>query len=221
MAPGLLDKLLSLVFENSCLICSESSQNNLVCTNCKDELSQQSTSYVRNLKHITVYSYGFYGGKLRQSILNFKNNDKNLSVFFSGLLTQHWLKLNNHLPINNIMVIPVPSHLKRIKERGYCHTTLIAKGFAQTLSYNFSNSLIKRKRHTKHMNKLKNKLERYNNVEEAFDIIGNIHTNTNLVVIDDILTSGATMQEIAKTLLKHNPHIKITGLTIACGDKFT
>ena len=67
------------------------------------------------------------------------------------------------------------------------------------------------------MNKL-NSNERAANINGAFKIINSLDGEKNIILLDDILTTGSTMCEIAKTIHKDYPNINLVGLTIAAGD---
>ena len=116
--------------------------------------------------------------------------------------------------------MPVPSHKQRVRARGYCQTTLIATRFSETIGLNFSNSLIARKKQTEFMNSLANLEERRKNIKNAFEIINPIHVQ-DILIIDDILTSGSTLCEVARTIHRYNPDVNIIGLTVAAGDRYS
>ena len=211
------DKLLNLLYESSCLTCHATSTE-FICNTCKDSfIIRSKNNYIKQFPKLKVYSWGVYEGKLREGIISLKNGKKKLSIYFGDILISFWQKLPEFNQCNYI-VIPVPSHKSRIKERGYCQTSLIAKRFADKLNLLYSDKLVKRIKHTKHMNNLNNIFERQENVKEAFK--ASQIQSSRLLIIDDILTSGSTMCEVAKTIHETNPNIKITGLTIASGDTY-
>lgn len=216
----LLTKLIDLIYENSCLICNEPSKAALVCNSCEDDFTPRKENNFKKLKGITVYSWGVYGGKLREGIISLKAGKKKLASYFSTKLIYFWKSLPNEINNNEYLVIPVPSHKKRIKERSYCQTSLIAFEFAQKLGLNYSKEVITRAKETLFMNGLEDINERIQNIKDAFKITNAELKEKNLLIIDDIVTSGSTMDEIAKTIHKKYPDIKLTGLTIASGDKY-
>lgn len=194
-----------------------------VCKNCENSFKERKENHTRNFENITVYSWGYYEGKLRDGILNLKSGKKKLGLYFSEVLINFWQKTSSVYSKEDFFVIPVPSHKKRIKERGYCQTSVIAKHFADALSLKFSNTLVKRTKNTKHMNSLENIAERKENIKNAFVVNSesfNKHSFnfSKFLIIDDIVTSGSTMCEISNTIQKTFPKVKIYGLTIASGD---
>ena len=215
-----LTKFIDLIFENSCVICNKSSGQNLICKGCESSfIIRNENNNIKLFEEINVYSWGLYDGRLRDGIISLKAGKKKLANYFAKKLMGFWKKLPEQIKNKNYFVIPVPSHNKRIKERGYCQTTLIATNFAQITGLNFSNTLITRNKKTKYMNSLNDINERKENIKNAFEIINPIYAK-DILIIDDILTSGSTLCEVAKTIHKHNPDINLIGLTVAAGDKY-
>lgn len=114
------------------------------------------------------------------------------------------------------IIIPVPIHNKRRKERGYNQSALIAKEFCKNINeLEYEDILIKKKNTIAQstLNKeerLKNAIDMYKIKENKQDII----YNKNVLVFDDIYTTGATANECAKAIRGANSN-KIGVLTIA------
>lgn len=217
---NLLSKIVSLIYENSCLICNQSSGAALVCKACEKEFVERKENYIKNFDKFTAYSWALYDGKLRTGILELKAGKKKLANYFTEKLINFWNKVPEKIKNKDYLVIPVPSHKKRIKERGYCQSSLIANKFAESLRMKFSNYLIRRIKETKYMNSLKDINERQENIQNAFNISEQNIDVKNILIVDDILTSGSTMCEIAKLIHTKYPNMNLIGLTIASGDKY-
>ena len=214
-------RFIDLIFENSCVVCSESSGQSSICKSCeKDFIIRNKNNNIKSFEEINVYSWGFYDGKLRNGIIALKAGKKKLANYFGNKLTDFWKTLPETIRNKNYLVVPVPSHKQRVRERGYCQTTLIATRFSQTIGLDFSNTIITRKKQTEFMNSLSNINERRENIKNAFEIINQINTK-NILIIDDILTSGSTMCEVARTIHKAYPNSNITGLTVTAGDRYS
>ena len=213
-------RFLDLIFENSCVICNESSGQNSICKLCESSFTiRNEKSNVKFFKEINVYSWGLYDGRLRDGIIALKAGKKKLASYFANKLTAFWEMIPEKIKNKNCIVVPVPSHKERIKERGYCQTSLISSSFAQKTGLYFSNTLITRSKQTKYMNSLNDINERKENIKNAFEIISPIYTE-NILIIDDILTSGSTICELARTIHRKHPGVSLIGLTIASGDKY-
>lgn len=217
---SLLTKVISLIYENSCSICKGASKNFIVCKDCEKSFTQRKKTNYKTFEEITVYTWGVYEDRLRQGIIELKAGKRILSKYFSKKLSDFWKTLPQKATNINYLVIPVPSHKKRIKERGYCQSTLIAKDFAESVNQRFADDFVKRTKETKHMNSLENISERLKNIKDAFSVTDSKPEEKNILVVDDILTSGSTMCELARTIHKKYPGINLIGLTIASGDVY-
>ncbi len=215
-----LTKFIDLIFENSCVICNESSGQDFVCRSCENAfVIRNENNNFKSFDEIIVYSWSLYDGRLRDGIIALKAGKKKLANYFGNKLIDFWETLSKDIKNKNYLVMPIPSHKQRIKERGYCQTTLIAKDFAQTTGLNFTDNLIIKNKQTKYMNSLHDINERRENIKDAFEIINPIYAK-DILVIDDILTSGSTLCEFAKTIHRNNPDINIVGITVAAGDRY-
>ena len=109
-----------------------------------------------------------------------------------------------HIGLTNFdMIIPVPIHSARIRERGYNQAERIATGISQVLLIHSLNDVIVRSRYTISQTTLSAK-EREENVVGVFRGGRNISKilNTNVLLVDDVFTTGATLNSCATTLLE-------------------
>ena len=132
-------------------------------------------------------------------------------------------KIKGCLNTDNIIIIPTPLHLFRQIRRGYNQSNIIAKGVKKYLAKEtnirctINNKLIYRNLYTKTQTQ-KDKIDRWNNVKDAFKInckeVKNVTPNSTIILIDDVLTTGATLDACA-TLIKQNLECKIYIATLA------
>ncbi len=105
------------------------------------------------------------------------------------------------LSINNTILIPVPLHKTRIRERGYNQSALLCQVIASETSFVYNEEILKRIRYTQSQTKL-NTVERAKNVENAFKVFSSNEIKNKLIVlVDDIITTGSTMNACAKELM--------------------
>jgi ComF family protein len=98
-------------------------------------------------------------------------------------------------------IVPVPLHHKRLQERGYNQSDFFAKGLSVSLQIPFYPTCIERTRNTPSQIH-KSKEERMVNVKDAFKVTqSNLLTDKHLLLVDDILTTGATLIACTKALL--------------------
>ncbi len=114
------------------------------------------------------------------------------------------------------VLVPIPSSKKRRSERGFNQAELIArKIFEYDEGKNFScdTSLLFKIKDTPHQSELKNRAERLKNLIGAFSASGKC-SGKNIILIDDVITTGTTMNEAAKVLKKSGAK-KVLGFSIA------
>jgi ComF family protein len=96
-------------------------------------------------------------------------------------------------------LIPVPIHKKRLRIRGYNQAAVLAKVISRRLNIPLEDKLIARVRATTPLKKL-NREERQNILKKAFKIIRNDVKLDTVIIIDDIFTTGSTIDAMAKEL---------------------
>lgn len=110
-------------------------------------------------------------------------------------------------------IIPVPLHHKKEVQRGYNQSLLIAEGLSEVLRIPIFDKALARGRHTESQTR-KSRAERMQNMQDAFVIQQpDVLTKKHLLLIDDVLTTGATLESCALALLKV-PGVKISFATV-------
>ncbi|TWX71418.1 ComF family protein [Colwellia sp. C1TZA3] len=130
-----------------------------------------------------------------------------LAELLTYLLIHHWqqyLSLEHaNLTPDNTLILAVPLHLKKWQERGFNQADLIARKFAQGFGYFYQADLVIRKKLTESQVG-KSGIERRKNLKQAFSL--NIKPKARLpehiILIDDVVTTGTTANEICKLLKK-------------------
>lgn len=112
------------------------------------------------------------------------------------------------------MIIPVPLHKLKKAERGYNQAFYIAEGIARLTGAKVKTGVLKRVKFTETQTQL-NSEERRENVKSAFEVKKkNVLKNKNVILVDDVTTTGATTTEAARELKKYGAG-KIMLLTVA------
>ena len=112
--------------------------------------------------------------------------------------------------------VPVPIHETRKRERGYNQAELLAEQLGRRLKIPVKKNLLVRCKKTTPQKEM-NALQRQNNLKRAFKISENDVKLSTIIVIDDIYTTGSTVDEMAR-LLKQAGVSKIYVLTLAIGN---
>ena len=135
----------------------------------------------------------FFNDTARELIHHFKYAARvSLARPISQILGQ---SLQEH-PFAADFVIPVPLHRTRERNRGYNQARLIARG----LPLRMDNAIVRRRKNTLSQTGL-SRSQRSDNLAGAFEVVSNI-TGKAVLLIDDVMTTGATMNEMAKVLKK-------------------
>ncbi|KAB1443106.1 ComF family protein [Pseudodesulfovibrio senegalensis] len=144
---------------------------------------------------------GFHGpheGLLRELVLAFKfRQGLHLSALLRHMITQAQVRMDTPAPQ---LVIPVPLHKKRLVWRGYNQSLELARPVARTAQATLDRNALRRTRHTEPQTRLKPD-QRRTNIRGAFAADGSVQ-GKNVLLVDDVLTTGATLTECARTLRK-------------------
>lgn len=139
-----------------------------------------------------------YTGKMKQSLYRFKyGNRKEYALFYAQEIVKKYGKWI--LQIQPQALIPIPLHRKRFKKRGYNQALEVAKIIGETLDIYVDEQIIQRKKDTIAQKQLSMQ-ERKKNLNNAFFITENIVKYSCIIIIDDIYTTGTTLDKAAITL---------------------
>ncbi len=112
-------------------------------------------------------------------------------------------------------IIPVPLHADKLKKRGYNQSEMIAHGMSKAMGIPVDNKTLVRLTFTETQTK-KNRIERWENVKSVFSANPAVNLmDQHVLLVDDVLTTGATIEGCAQALLDKNPTVKISVATLA------
>ena len=170
----------------------------------------------RKLEDVNVYACTIYDDIIKRLIKDFKYyNKKYLAQAQAQIMFDYFKQLDLS---QDFLILPVPIHKLRKKERKYNHMDLTADEFSFLTGFKVNKNFIIRTKDTQKQYKL-HKSERIKNIKNAFELNNKYapDKSTPLLVIDDITSTGITLEEIIK-LLKTNGYNNITALTLATPD---
>jgi ComF family protein len=182
-----------------------------VCTVCRNQLPL--TEYTFNavnpvdrifygrINIIKASSFLFFTEKgIVKSIIHYLKykNQEQIGAFL-GNWYGHILKQNNFL--NNIdYVVPVPLHRKKLKRRGYNQVSLFAKSIAEYIGAQYHEGVLIKTANTKTQTK-KSRILRWQNKQALYVLTDyEIFKGKNVLLVDDVITTGATMEVCATAL---------------------
>ena len=220
MLQAFLQGALELIFPDNCLLCRQflnSRHQRQICCSCEGRLElnpqpfgRQMTPDLFTFDHAwSVYIYNETAQKLLHS---FKYNAKtSLSKTFVPLMIKFIDR--HHIPLNKFdLISPIPLHPVRLRERGYNQSALLSKALSKHYGIAHTENLLIRQKATHTQTELGAK-QRWTNMEGAFRIKNSTDVkNRSIVLIDDLLTTGATLNSAAE-ILKSAGAAKVAVLT--------
>ena len=206
-----------LLFPSVCEACGNIlyKNENILCTKClymlprtnycvdtENPIIQLFTGRLRLCRATALFTFQ-KGSKFRKLLHRLKYNSKpEIGVLLGKELGAEMLKSNNFSNID--FIIPVPLHPKRQKSRGYNQSEMIANGISEITKVPVLNNNLIRNIETTTQTKM-NKEERWHNVSGKF-ITKNPKEieNKHILLVDDVVTTGSTIEACGEVLLKIN-----------------
>ena len=195
--------LLELIYPNVCGFCNKICKDEL-CKKCKNKIKEYEINIIKKPKNkyfeelISIFKYE---GIIREKIIQYKFEDK---AYINNTFTKIILKNEKICGLlkKYDIIIPVPIHKKRKAQRGYNQTQLIASKISRCLNIKFCNNVLVKNKDIIAQSKL-NKKERIQNIKGAFRILNSEEIKgKNILLLDDIYTTGSTANECSKILKK-------------------
>ena len=237
---AVLNSLITVVFPSSCVLCRAMVEDvalGVVCLNCwkrvnpgVGEICSRCGYFIpstrlfsntplcgscrRNLFHFDfARAYSTFNDPIKEIVHQFKYHaHQSLARPLSSLLFQ--IYSDNHRELWSDLVIPIPLHKARERERGFNQSFLLAKYFCRQSNLSLQSGILVRGRPTATQAGLSRRARRLN-MAGAFRITaqGRVQ-NQSVLLIDDVFTTGATLNECAR-LLKEKGARRVNVLTLA------
>jgi ComF family protein len=224
---GYLTDFVSLLFPELCASCRESlvANEELICINCRYSLPftnfhlQPDNIVARQFwgKIPLESAYALYyftkGGKVQNLMHQFKYRGMRQIGNLLGNIAGD--QLNKNDIFNTIdLIIPVPLHKKRMRQRGYNQSACYAEGLAEKLNAVVEENNLVRVIATETQTH-KSRFARFENMQEVFTIVNPERLiNKHVLLVDDIITTGSTLEACGIQLLKIEG-LKLSIATIA------
>jgi ComF family protein len=216
------DKLINLIYPLRCAICDDVVPigEGLICSDCRirpkyikeprcrkcgRELKDRAQIYCndcRTRNHIYDYGYSLYDyNSMRMSIYRFKYLGRSeYAKFYAKDICDRLGKEMEKM--NADAFIPIPIHSSRQRERGYNQATELSRELSKLTGIPTCENIVKRVKKTIPQKEL-NPQERQNNLKKAFNISSNVVKLNKTIIIDDIYTTGSTIDAVAQELKSH------------------
>ena len=212
-------EIIEYIYPRRCPICDEAiPRNKLICNKCRinlvpirgkrcikcskafGDLSNELCFDCRKTLHNFEYGFALYDYEsVKSSLYRYKYSGRGeYSKFYSSAIVEYLGAAIKEMRVDAI--IPVPLHKKRQQKRGYNQAELIAREIGQLLGIGVRTDIVYRRKNTLPQKKLSG-IKRQNNLKKAFHIAQYDVKLKRVVIVDDIYTTGATINEVAKELI--------------------
>lgn len=222
-----IDDLLGLLYPRLCPACEENAlpRESLICLQCHYALPY--TDHHLNLDN--AFTERFWGrvplqggaallqfvkgGRVQALIHQLKYGGNQEIGIRIGIIFGERLRESPFFSSLDL-IIPVPLHPRRQRQRGYNQSACIAAGMAQGMGVAYAEQYLKRIAYTNTQTK-KSRLSRFDNVSTAFQVRkAAALEGRHILLVDDVLTTGATLEAAALPLLEV-PQLKLSMATLA------
>ena len=223
----MFESLINLFFPKSCAGCHSFllKEEIVICTACRHEIPQTNHHKILNNETMQKF-YGKIPLEFAASLLYFHKKGIVQEMIHKlkykgheeiGETLGNWYaeELKNIAQIKSVdMIISVPLHPKKLRERGYNQVTKFGESLSNELSIPFNDKVLIRTVYSKTQTR-KNLLGRTDVIENIFDVtFSEAHHNKHFLLIDDVITTGSTLEACSRALLKI-PGAKISIISMA------
>ncbi|MBD3426457.1 MAG: hypothetical protein GF409_04440 [Candidatus Omnitrophica bacterium] len=213
----IVNSCVNLFFPETCALCAKHSADYPlpICPDCAGDLNDHFLPPASGSGPLeNILSCGPYAGSLRLCIKKFKYNGRlKVTPLFGGMISSCLEKYGVLLKDSDCL-IPVPLHPAKRRKRGYNQSELIAHILQQELSVPSHKHILVKTRNTGAQTGLPRN-ERVRNLAGSFRVIDkDLVAGRNVVLVDDIITTGATLETCARQLVQAGAG-KVSGFTLA------
>ena len=195
--------LLDIFIPGTCLVCGKLYER--ICSDCSDNLGLDPRLVIRD--NLIGFSATSYTESVRLVLRSFKElGESSLGTFLATRL-KPLLNCFSEMPT---CLVPVPSNFSSLRERGFNPAEVIARELCRALPGITYRNLLVRSRQTQDQSRLSPSQRSANQLNSMLAQVG----NERIVLIDDVITTGSTLQAATKTL-ENSGHKVIGFLTFA------
>ncbi len=230
-----LNTILDIVFPPKCISCGKSGIN--LCSTCLAEVGtaeRESATWI-----FPLYDYRHPVIKKSLWLLKYSGKKRLANIFAENIyenILQELSELSLMENFNNPILIPIPLSAKRYRERGFNQAELICRelvriskrqnltpnpspktffGEGRNMTFTLANNILIKPKDTEHQARIKDRSIRLKNIVGSFAVKNEeLIKKKNIILIDDITTTGATLNEARRTLKKSGAR-KVIAFTVA------
>ncbi|MFC0821170.1 ComF family protein [Moraxella marmotae] len=221
-----------------CVICQQAdataqkSQQGMICQHCHEQIitpvppvkialtathltqpANSSNDSGRTARHLRIYPISYYQYPVNFLIKNFKDSEQIQSLLALYALIGTLPKPEG-CHAGNTVILPVPTTMSRIRHRGFNPVLILARYLAWHWQLPMCQA-VARHDGTRHQRGL-SRHERLDNTQMDFYLCQQIEQR-QVIIFDDVVTTGATLSAVAKLVLSHYPSVRLLGVCVAHG----
>lgn len=227
--------ILDILFPALCLHCQKQlsgrDKNNGICNDCLSKIAIHATLFCPVCRNRLPENKKICHRDCKYLLASATNYDDIIKSIIHAFKYKKWSHLQyplkdivntylDNLKFQNTdftyyLIIPIPLHKNRQQERGFNQAELIAKIISEKLNLNLEINNLIRFKETKSQVEIKDWEQRRNNLNNSFKILNPAKiAGKNIIIVDDVYTSGSTINEAVK-VLKESQVNKIIAFVIA------
>ncbi len=212
-----LDTILNVIFPVRCISCGENGQD--LCIKCLADFPPAERESAKWIFPIFDYRHP----PIKKAIWLLKYNGKKglagvLAEVIYGRILEELSDLSTMENFRDAILIPIPLSRKRLRERGFNQTELICNKLIKLdggINFKLESHVLIKPKDTEHQARIRDRSERLKNLIGSFAVKNvELIKSRNLILIDDVSTTGATLNE-ARKILKQNGAKKIIAFCVA------
>lgn len=204
----MFNDLLDYIFPITCIVCGKIGSD--ICTTC-----EQRFLWPKKKRFPWVYSLWNYRDPAAEKIIRYLKHYPNprlvtiIGKKFSEIIS------NRPTESENWIIIPIPIAKDRFRDRGFNQSEVIATGFSQAFCIPIGRTILVKAKRTQKQGTMRSSAERRMNMTDAFMVTDpRMIQKKNVIIIDDVTTTGSTLSEARDTLLHHGAR-KVLAVTVA------
>jgi len=204
------DAILDILFPPLCLNCrkylGESEKPSLLCDSCSNSIVINRSVLKISDPDFTLAAAGDYRNEALKNLIHYFKYQGFLSAagVLGKIIISHLEKSGLAHEFNeDWLVIPMPLHRSRLRQRGFNQSEKLAEIISRRFNLRLEKNLLQRRKNTLPQITFKTDRERLENIKDAFSINkkwGEKIRGRNVIMVDDVFTSGATVSEAVKIL---------------------
>jgi ComF family protein len=213
--------LLDFVFPPLCLGCGKYTEDEYaVCGTCRETIDDFHHPFCLNClseipagrpcgacgeECVPLYAYGDYAKPLEQIVIQFKfRGITRISEMLARLIADRFGHLIEARDAD--WLVPIPLHSNRETHRGYNQAEVLAGELSKCLGIGVDASKLERVKKRRPQARL-SQAERLRNIRDVFSLRDNFGDNLRLILVDDVVTSGATVKEAARVISRNGAEV--------------